>query len=159
MKGCWQAWKKSMTRFGSANFVFKYFTAAKRWKRKFHFECTLDFSKIASNPQNVIDVICQLFTFDLKDIWKVLDEILSEVKAKLMLFEGVGLIFTRGCSPFYQLSMNFIIYKILCSFATTTKVEGGKTKICIIHNSYKIIFKFLTKRILISYKSQISYNI
>ena len=137
-----------MTRFGSANFVFKYFTAAKRWKRKFHFECTLDFSKIASNPQNVIDVICQLFTFDLKDIWKVLDEILSEVKAKLMLFEGVGLIFTRGCSPFYQLSMNFIIYKILCSFATTTKVEGGKTKICIIHNSYKIIFKFLTREFL-----------
>ena len=33
-------------------------------------------------------------------------------------------------------------------FATTTKVEGGKTKICIIHNSYKIIFKFLTREFL-----------
>ena len=151
MKGCWQAWKKSMTRFGSANFVFKYFTAAKRWKRKFHFECTSDFSKIASNPQNVIDVICQLFTFDLKDIWKVLDEILSEVKAKLMLFEGVGLILTGGCATFYKLSMNFIIYKILCSFATNTKWSLGKLRLATLIFHTKLYSYFIKNHIHISY--------
>ena len=47
----------------------------------------------------MIDVITQLFTFD-SDIGKILDEILLEVKAKLMPFEGVGLIFTGGCATF-----------------------------------------------------------
>ena len=56
-------------------------------------------SLVILESKNVIDVITQLFTFD-SDIGKILDEILLEVKAKLMPFEGVGLIFTGGCATF-----------------------------------------------------------
>ena len=97
---------------------------------KFYFECMLDIFKIAGNPGEQKCDWCYLsiIHFWLWHFGKILDEILLEVKAKLMLFEGVGLIFTRGCATFYKLSMNFIIYKILCSFATNTKWSLGKKR-------------------------------
>ena len=52
MKGFWQAWNKSKTRFRSADFSFIFQICAKimRSQWKFYFECMIDIFKIAGNP-------------------------------------------------------------------------------------------------------------
>ena len=155
MKGFWQAWNKSKTRFRSADFSFIFQICAKimRSQWKFYFECMIDIFKIAGNPGEQKCDWCDLsiIHFWLWHFGKILDEILLEVKAKLMLFEGVGLIFTGGCATFYKLSMNFIIYKILCSFATNTKWSLGKLRLATLIFRTKLYSYFINNHIHISY--------
>ena len=103
MKGVWQAWRKSW--HSNPYFTFWIQISQEMISCLETSLLKLKFRKSAGKLE------CDWCELSIIHIWfqRKFYEILLGVKVKLMLFEGVGLIFTGACVPFYQLWMNFII--------------------------------------------------